>query len=206
MSGGAAADDLMGRLEAIKESLAGTEGPHVVSIILDGENAWENYANDGKDFLNAHVHQPVGRRMVGNDHSRANTSNDTVKPSRTSQTMSGPAPGSRRTTRPGLGRPEEATAWDYLYQTRQDLHRAETLGDAEAIRRRVRQDALRRRLGLVLVVRGRSGFGKRRLLRPAHTASYSVRSTTRSARIGPDSFRCRSFRSQPSFPTRARAN
>ncbi len=30
----------------------GATGPHLVSVILDGENAWENYANDGKEFLN----------------------------------------------------------------------------------------------------------------------------------------------------------
>jgi alpha-amylase/alpha-mannosidase (GH57 family) len=53
--GEAAADDFMARLEAIRSRLAeqGATGPHVVSIILDGENAWENYPNDGKAFLNA---------------------------------------------------------------------------------------------------------------------------------------------------------
>jgi alpha-amylase/alpha-mannosidase (GH57 family) len=30
----------------------GSRGPHLVSIILDGDNAWEYYPNDGKDFLN----------------------------------------------------------------------------------------------------------------------------------------------------------
>lgn len=48
-----AAADLILRLENIKEQLRseGAKGPHVVSIILDGENAWENYPNDGKEFL-----------------------------------------------------------------------------------------------------------------------------------------------------------
>ena len=55
MSPQAAAKDFMDSLHRIKARLdaQGAEGPHVVSVILDGENAWENYPNDGKDFLNA---------------------------------------------------------------------------------------------------------------------------------------------------------
>lgn len=50
-----AAADLMQRLENIRTRLIeeGGEGPHIVSIVLDGENAWEYYTNDGKEFLNA---------------------------------------------------------------------------------------------------------------------------------------------------------
>jgi len=50
-----AAADLMQRLENIRVELKeeGAKGPHIVSIILDGENAWEYYPNDGKEFLNA---------------------------------------------------------------------------------------------------------------------------------------------------------
>ena len=49
-----AAQDFVNRILAIREQLAssGAEGPHLVSVILDGENAWENYPNDGKEFLN----------------------------------------------------------------------------------------------------------------------------------------------------------
>ncbi len=51
----AAAQDFIRRILAIRERLAesGAEGPHLVSVILDGENAWENYPNDGKKFLNS---------------------------------------------------------------------------------------------------------------------------------------------------------
>ncbi|MFW5690034.1 MAG: glycoside hydrolase, partial [Spirochaetota bacterium] len=55
--GEAAAADFMMRLENIRRRLAeqtdGEDGPHLVSVILDGENAWEHYPNDGKAFLNA---------------------------------------------------------------------------------------------------------------------------------------------------------
>ncbi len=48
-----AAQDLIQRLHAIRDRLEeeGAAGPHLVSVILDGENAWEYYDNDGKAFL-----------------------------------------------------------------------------------------------------------------------------------------------------------
>ena len=53
MAGEAAAQDFVDRIHAIRERLieSGQEGPHLVSVILDGENAWEHYDNDGKEFL-----------------------------------------------------------------------------------------------------------------------------------------------------------
>jgi len=46
-----AVEDFSGRLKKISRELKsrGTDG--LVSIILDGENAWEHYRNDGRDFL-----------------------------------------------------------------------------------------------------------------------------------------------------------
>jgi alpha-amylase/alpha-mannosidase (GH57 family) len=48
-----AAQDFIDRLHAIKDQLkaSGATGPHLASVILDGENAWEYYDNDGKEFL-----------------------------------------------------------------------------------------------------------------------------------------------------------
>jgi len=53
MPGKAAARDLLERVHAIHARLQeeGAEGPHLVSVILDGENAWQYYENDGKEFL-----------------------------------------------------------------------------------------------------------------------------------------------------------
>jgi len=50
-----AAANLMQRLENIRLQLKAqkAKGPHIVSIVLDGENAWEYYPNDGKEFLNS---------------------------------------------------------------------------------------------------------------------------------------------------------
>ncbi len=53
MPGQAAAADLIERIHNIKARLEeeSAAGPHLVSVILDGENAWQYYENDGKEFL-----------------------------------------------------------------------------------------------------------------------------------------------------------
>lgn len=43
--------DFVKRLERIHQHVQGWEQPALVSIILDGENAWEFYPNDAHDFL-----------------------------------------------------------------------------------------------------------------------------------------------------------
>lgn len=55
VSGTAAAKDFINRIHAIRDELIaqGVSGPNLVSVILDGENAWEYYENDGKEFLNS---------------------------------------------------------------------------------------------------------------------------------------------------------
>ncbi|MFB6374368.1 MAG: glycoside hydrolase family 57 protein, partial [Bradymonadaceae bacterium] len=44
-----AVDDFMDRLRGVRDGV-GDESP-VVSVILDGENPWEHYPNDGEEFL-----------------------------------------------------------------------------------------------------------------------------------------------------------
>ena len=53
MAGDDAAQDFVDRIHAIRDDLqaSGEAGPFLVSVILDGENAWEHYDNDGKEFL-----------------------------------------------------------------------------------------------------------------------------------------------------------
>ena len=49
----AAADDMIQRLHTIRERVEGDGLPYLVSIILDGENAWEYYEQNGSPFLHA---------------------------------------------------------------------------------------------------------------------------------------------------------
>ena len=50
MSGTAAANDFMNRLRDIEKKLTeqGAAGPHLVTVILDGENAWEYYTTTAR--------------------------------------------------------------------------------------------------------------------------------------------------------------
>ncbi|HVR89029.1 MAG TPA: glycoside hydrolase [Candidatus Limnocylindria bacterium] len=46
-----AVGDLIWKLERARERLPDDGGPYLASIILDGENAWDGYPNNGNDFL-----------------------------------------------------------------------------------------------------------------------------------------------------------
>jgi len=46
-----AANDLVNRLHTIRERLADDEHAYLVPIVMDGENAWEAYENNGDDFF-----------------------------------------------------------------------------------------------------------------------------------------------------------
>lgn len=48
-----AAEDFVGRLEALARSPNRGEEPWIVPVILDGENCWEHYEEDGLPFLRA---------------------------------------------------------------------------------------------------------------------------------------------------------
>lgn len=56
-NGTEAAQDFVGILQSIRNVLMQESsrpiGEHVIPIILDGENCWESYENDGKEFLHA---------------------------------------------------------------------------------------------------------------------------------------------------------
>jgi alpha-amylase/alpha-mannosidase (GH57 family) len=128
MSGGAAADDFMNRLRSIKDTLEaeGVTGPKVVTIVVDGENAWEHYDNDGKDFLNALYANLSEADWV-----------TTATPSELVIAFPGsieplpdvfPASWFQPNFATWIGEAQEARAWDYLYEVRDDLKQAERDG------------------------------------------------------------------------------
>jgi alpha-amylase/alpha-mannosidase (GH57 family) len=51
MAPGDAVGDLIWKLERARDRLPDDGGPYLATIILDGENAWEQYPNNGNDFL-----------------------------------------------------------------------------------------------------------------------------------------------------------
>jgi alpha-amylase/alpha-mannosidase (GH57 family) len=120
MSGELAAQDLIDRLEAIDARLdeEGSSGPHIVSIIMDGENAWEYYKNDGKEFFHA-LYTKLSE----------STTLKTVTPSEYLEYF--PEQREIEDLFPGawfspnydtwIGETEERLAWEYLARVRSDL-------------------------------------------------------------------------------------
>ncbi len=115
-----AAEDLIRRLEDIRLRLKeeGAPGPHIVSIILDGENAWEYYRNDGKEFLHA-----LYRKLSESQTIRTVTPSEYLAMFPQQRTLDALFPGAWFSANydTWIGEPEERLAWNYLVQTRYDL-------------------------------------------------------------------------------------
>jgi alpha-amylase/alpha-mannosidase (GH57 family) len=124
MEGQAAADDFISRLEAIQVRLEEqvSTGPHLVTVLLDGENAWEHYDNDGKAFLHGlYANLSENEEIV------------TVTPAEYLDALAELEgepemieelwPGSwiDGTFSTWIGEDEENLAWEYLKRTRDDL-------------------------------------------------------------------------------------
>lgn len=132
-----AAEDLIQRLENIRARLKeeGQPGPHVVSIILDGENAWEYYKLDGKEFLNEFY------KLLSES-----TTIKTVTPSEylemfpEQKTLENLFPGAWFSPNydTWIGEPEEKLAWNYLLKVRSflskyDITKTRTAPSEEAL-------------------------------------------------------------------------
>ncbi len=106
--------DLCGRLNAIKTRLGG-EG-RVVSIILDGENAWEYYPNNAYNFL-----QGMYKGIAGSATLRLATCSEVLKETRFDGRLHTIFPGSWISGNYGIwiGHPEENLAWDLVAKARE---------------------------------------------------------------------------------------
>jgi len=110
MDGVAAANDLIKKLYDIDSLIQGRDGDFVVPIIMDGENPWENYQHDGKEFLNS-LYSQVSQAAW-------------LVPVTISDYFKQVAPTPLASLAPGswidgnfdtwIGECEENTAWDYL--------------------------------------------------------------------------------------------
>ena len=113
------ADDFLTRLDAIHRNLVSKNiKDPIVSIILDGENAWEYYPNDGHDFLSV-LYTKISEA-------------DWLETTTFSQYLSGkPESVQLKKLHPGswinhnfaiwIGHSEDNKAWDLLSKARNDL-------------------------------------------------------------------------------------
>ena len=114
MDAGTAADDLYRRIRA-----AGDREPAgrtaTVSLILDGENAWEHYPGNGREFL-----RQFYRRIEQDPEIRALTASETIDASPARPTLQGIFPASwiNANFDVWIGHHEDVRAWDLLRDAR----------------------------------------------------------------------------------------
>jgi hypothetical protein len=112
-----AADDFIGHLRRLRQMLAGQLDRTVVSVVLDGENAWEHFPNDGHDFL-----REMYRRL--NDDPRIETVTMTeAAQSQTPKSLPSLLAGSwiNHNFMIWIGHEEDNAAWDQLSKARDTL-------------------------------------------------------------------------------------
>ncbi len=111
-----AAHDLIERLHRIRRSVS--DGTHLVSIILDGENAWEYYQNDGRDFF-LYLYEKLSREQG----LKCVTVEEYLKEHPAHASIERLYAGSwiNANYRIWIGHEEDNRAWDLLAQTRQAL-------------------------------------------------------------------------------------
>ncbi|MEJ2696398.1 MAG: glycoside hydrolase family 57 protein [Candidatus Sulfobium sp.] len=116
-----AARDLIRRMLSIRDALP-AGGPWLVPIILDGENAWEYYRNDGRDFL-----LRLYEGLSLDDRLRTVTISDFIGENGKGERLGGLFPASWINADFGIwiGHEEDNTAWDYLGDVRNRLEEFE---------------------------------------------------------------------------------
>lgn len=112
-----AANDFIGRLTHIYNMLEKPQ-EHIVSIILDGENAWENFKDDGRDFFVA-----LYSKLSNNPKLRCVTVNEFLNEHNESEPLNWLYPGSwiSHNFKIWIGHHEDNTAWDYITEARAAL-------------------------------------------------------------------------------------
>jgi alpha-amylase/alpha-mannosidase (GH57 family) len=115
MDSKAAATDLHGRLRHIGETVK-SPNPLTVCLFLDGENAWEYYPGNGREFLREFY------RLISNDPDfRALTATETIAAAGNIPTTTGIFPASwiNANFDVWIGHQEDVAAWDFLWDARE---------------------------------------------------------------------------------------
>lgn len=114
-----AADDLYDRIKVIQNRiLASPDESHLLTIALDGENSWENYSNDGSEFLREIY------KLIENDSSLETVLiSDYIKKDKNVKKLSKIYSGSwiNRNFQLWIGEPTKNQAWNALKQTHDDF-------------------------------------------------------------------------------------
>jgi alpha-amylase/alpha-mannosidase (GH57 family) len=121
MDGKAAAQDLHGRLRHLGEAVQ-TGRPVTICLFLDGENAWEYYPGNGRDFL-----REFYRRMQDDPDVRCITGAEAIAAAGELPDSRGIFPGSwiNANFDVWIGDSEDIAGWELLWDAREAFARAE---------------------------------------------------------------------------------
>jgi alpha-amylase/alpha-mannosidase (GH57 family) len=141
-----AADSLLARLRDIHVHLRDAEGPHLVSIILDGENCWEYHRDDGLPFLRA-----LYGGLTGDPDLRPVRVSDFLEAHPATKVLPHLHAGSWINHDFGvwIGHPEDNRAWDLLADTRDRV-----MAHIEANRATFAPDAIERAREAIRIAEG----------------------------------------------------
>ena len=120
MEAKAAATDLHSRLRLLGEKVSGNQ-PLTVCLFLDGENAWEYYPGNGREFL-----REFYRRIESDSDFRALTASEAITEARAVPVTGEIFPGSwiNANFDVWIGQSEDVTAWELLWDAREVYARA----------------------------------------------------------------------------------
>jgi len=115
MEAKAAVADLHSRLRLLGEKVSGNQ-PLTVCLFLDGENAWEYYPGNGREFL-----REFYRRIESDPDFRALTAGEAVAAAAEIPSSTGIFPASwiNANFDVWIGHSEDVTAWELLWDTRE---------------------------------------------------------------------------------------
>jgi alpha-amylase/alpha-mannosidase (GH57 family) len=115
MDGKAAAADLHGRLRDLGDRVQSAQ-PLTVCLFLDGENAWEYYPGNGREFL-----KEFYRRIQEDQDFRALTASEAIAAAGEIPTTNGIFPASwiNANFDVWIGHSEDVTAWELLWDARE---------------------------------------------------------------------------------------
>jgi len=110
-----AAADLHGKLRYLADSVKSAD-PLTICIFLDGENAWEYYPGNGREFL-----REFYRRIAGDQDFRALTASEAIAAANNIPVTGGIFPGSwiNANFDVWIGSGEDVAAWELLWDARQ---------------------------------------------------------------------------------------
>lgn len=117
-----AADDFIARLRAVRSACVERVRAPIVPIILDGENAWEFYPEDGVPFLRA-----LYGRLEREDGIVTTTVSDYLRENPPAESLPAVFPGSwiNHNFKIWIGHEEDNLAWQWLATTRDVLVKRE---------------------------------------------------------------------------------